>query len=114
MPGLAEEKKYVYLVTEVWGSVMDELINFSEKLCTCDFIAITPVSQDRMYCRFYADGLYIDRMFISHLSLLEDLILLSKDDEVIEETGIVRLKDKYTEFSKTSGEGNYPEPNESE
>ena len=88
---------------------MNELTNFSEKLSACDFIAITPVSQDRMYCRFYADGLYIDRMFISHLSLLEDLILLSNDNEVIEENDIARLKDKYAEVSKTAGEENCSE-----
>lgn len=93
---------------------MNELLNFSEKLSTCDFIAITPVSEDRMYCRFYAEGLYVDRMFISHLSLLEDLILLSKDEEVIEETAIIRLKDKYAELSKTTGEGGCPEPTGSE
>ena len=84
---------------------MDELVNFSEKLCTCDFIAITPVSQHRMYCRFYAGGLYVDRMFISHLSLLEDLILLCKDEEVIEETAVERLRDKYAAFSKASASG---------
>lgn len=89
---------------------MNELTDFSEKLSTCDFIAITPVSQDRMYCRFYADGLYVDRMFISHLSLLEDLILLSKNDEVIEENGISRLKNKYTEITKTTGEESCSEP----
>ncbi|GAA4430388.1 hypothetical protein GCM10023188_16960 [Pontibacter saemangeumensis] len=89
---------------------MNELIDFSEKLSTCDFIAITPVSQDRMYCRFYADGLYVDRMFISHLSLLEDLILLSKDDEVIEENGISRLKNKYAEIPKTNDEESCSEP----
>lgn len=93
---------------------MNELLNFSEKLSTCDFIAITPVSEDRMYCRFYAEGLYVDRMFISHLSLLEDLILLSKDEEVIEETAVVRLKNKYAELSKTTGEESCPEPNGSE
>lgn len=95
---------------------MDELVYFSEKLCTCDFIAITPVSQHRMYCRFYVDGLYVDRMFVSHLSLLEDLILLCKDDEVIEETGIVRLRDKYAAFSKASAssEESYTRSNELE
>lgn len=93
---------------------MDELTDFSERLSTCDFIAITPVGQDRMYCRFYADGLYVDRMFISHLSLLEDLILLSKDEEVIEENGIYRLKNKYTGITKAIKKENCSEQDSSE
>lgn len=100
----------IYFVIEAWCCIMNEITNFSEKLSTCDFIAITPVSQDRMYCRFYADGLYVDRMFISHMSLLEDLILLSKDDEVIEDNGITCLKDKYTEITKTTDGETCSEP----
>ncbi|MCJ8167344.1 hypothetical protein MKJ04_21060 [Pontibacter sp. E15-1] len=80
---------------------MDEIVDFSEKLCACDFIALTPISQDRVYCRFYAKGLYFDRMFVSNTSLLEELTSLSKDEEVIEENSISCLKDKYNGSMKT-------------
>jgi len=84
---------------------MNELIDFAEKLFACDFIALTPVTKDRMYCRFYANGLYFDRMFVSNLNLLEELVYLCKDDdEVIDETSITRLKDKYNKMVNEQNE----------
>lgn len=84
---------------------MNELINFSEKLADCDQMVITPINEGRFYCRFYAGGLYFDRMFITDLSLQDELILLSEDDEVISEENIARLRKKYTSLTKATDEG---------
>ncbi|WP_162054318.1 hypothetical protein [Pontibacter pamirensis] len=85
---------------------MNELTNFYKKLSGCDFIALTPINEGRFYCRFYLNGLYLDRMFITDISLQEELLLLSEDDEMIDENSISRLKDKYAKLLKaTDGEG---------
>lgn len=83
---------------------MNELKDFYEKLSACDFIVLTPINEGRFYCRFYSKGLYLDRMFITDLSLQEELILLSEDDEIIGEESVLRLKDKYISLSRAKDE----------
>ncbi|MFD3001669.1 hypothetical protein ACFS7Z_14955 [Pontibacter toksunensis] len=83
---------------------MNELDCFYEKLYACDFIALTPINEGLFYCRFYSKGLYLDRMFITDLSLQEELILLSEEDEIINEENVSRLKDKFVAFSRSKDE----------
>lgn len=83
---------------------MDELEDFYEKLSACDLIVLTPINEGRFYCRFYSQGLYLDRMFITDSSLQEELMLLSEDEEVINEESVLRLKDKYLSLSKAKDE----------
>ncbi|MHA6248770.1 hypothetical protein ACXYMU_12585 [Pontibacter sp. CAU 1760] len=75
---------------------MNELREFSVKLLACDFIALTPVNEDRMYCRFYLDKLYKDRMIIIEPVLLKDLALLCKVDEIVKDEELNALKNKYS------------------
>lgn len=83
---------------------MNELEEFYEKLSACDLIVLTPINEGRFYCRFYSQGLYLDRMFITDVSLQEELMLLSKDDEIIDEESVLRLKSKYISLSKAKDE----------
>lgn len=83
---------------------MNELDCFYEKLSACDFIALTPINEGRFYCRFYSKGLYLDRMFITDLSLQDELILLSEEDEIINEENVAHLKDKFIVLSKAKDE----------
>lgn len=83
---------------------MNELKHFYKKLSGCDLMALTPINEGRFYCRFYSKGLYLDRMFITDTSLQEELILLSVDDEIIDEQGVSRLKDKYANKLKATDE----------
>lgn len=85
---------------------MNELISFYKKLSGCDFIALTPINEGRFYCRFYSNGLYLDRMFIKDPNLQEELIQLSVDDETVDGDSVSRLKGKYAKMVKaTDGEG---------
>ena len=74
---------------------MDEFSLFSSKLLTCDLIVLTEADESRTYCRFYANGLYQDRMFISDNSVKESLNLLCSDEDVIDWNGIQDLRRKY-------------------
>ena len=88
---------------------MNEIESFSEKLSRCDFIVLTPVNKGRIYCRFYSKGLYFDRMFVTNIRLLEELILLSQDEEIVDGAGIERLKSKYSSQPEVTDEEGLPE-----
>lgn len=92
----------LYYINMVLG--MNELNDFYEKLSACDFIALTPINEGRFYCRFYFDGLYLDRMFITDINLQEELMQLSEDNEIVSKESVSRLKDKFSSFSKSAGE----------
>jgi hypothetical protein len=74
---------------------MDVLTHFTKYLSECDQIRVTHVSEDRLYCRFYKDGLYLGRMFITEASLCEELQMLSSDEESINQAAFDELKSKY-------------------
>jgi hypothetical protein len=74
---------------------MDEYSLFSSKLQACDLIVLTEADEMRTYCRFYANGLYQDRMFISDLTVKENLTLLSSEEDVIDWNGVQHLREKY-------------------
>ncbi|WP_460925302.1 hypothetical protein [Pontibacter brevis] len=82
---------------------MNELVIFYEKLSGCDMIALTPINERRFYCRFYSNGIYLDRMFVTDIRLQEELILHSGDDEMIDKDNVLRLKNKYANLSKAAG-----------
>jgi hypothetical protein len=74
---------------------MDEFSLFTSKLQTCDLIVLTEADESRTYCRFYFNGLYQDRMFISDISVKESLNLLCSEEYVIDWNGIQDLRKKY-------------------
>jgi hypothetical protein len=76
---------------------MDEYSLFTSKLKACDLIVLTEADEIRTYCRFYANGLYQDRMFISDLSVKESLTLLSSEEDIIDWNGVQNLRKKYCE-----------------
>ncbi|MBF8962702.1 hypothetical protein I0P70_05535 [Pontibacter sp. FD36] len=88
--------------------IMDEFSLFTSKLQTCDLIVLTEADETRTYCRFYANGLYQDRMFISDVSVKENLTLLSSEEDVIDWNGVQNLRKKYCEALHSS-EGIKPE-----
>jgi hypothetical protein len=73
-----------------------ELSTFIKMLYSCDFLAVTPISEERYYCRFYTCGLYNDRMFVTDSNLLQDLNHLTEGDEVVDTNGVSHLKKKYS------------------
>ena len=76
---------------------MDEFSLFSSKLQSCDLIVLTEADEIRTYCRFYANGLYQDRMFISDAAVKENLTQLSSEEDVIDWNGVQDLRKKYCE-----------------
>ncbi|MFT2007737.1 hypothetical protein ACMA1I_03615 [Pontibacter sp. 13R65] len=84
---------------------MQALATFYEKLSTCDLIVLTPVSEERCYCRFYSCGVYLDRLFITDRNLLAELQELRLEDDVIDAEGVKQLLDKFgTLLSSTQEE----------
>ena len=71
---------------------MSESVGLLKKFDKCDLVVLTPVSKDRTYCRFFLDGLYQDRMFVSGPLLLARLHQLVGEGQVINGSGIARLK----------------------
>ncbi|SIT93532.1 hypothetical protein [Pontibacter indicus] len=88
---------------------MDEFSLFTSKLQSCDLIVLTEADEIRTYCRFYANGLYQDRMFISDSAVKESLTLLSSEEDVIDWNGVQNLRKKYCEaFSSSAGVNSEP------
>lgn len=81
---------------------MDEYSLFTSKLQACDLIVLTEADETRTYCRFYANGLYQDRMFISDVSMKENLTLLSSEEDVIDWNGVQNLRKRYCEIVPNS------------
>ncbi|MCC9169149.1 hypothetical protein [Pontibacter harenae] len=74
---------------------MNELTEFLNRISACDLIVLTLVSADRLYCRFFREGLYRDRMFVSDPVLLAELMKLSGKGEEISTAGIAKLKQTF-------------------
>lgn len=81
---------------------MDEFSLFTSKLQACDLIVLTEADETRTYCRFYANGLYQDRMFVSDLTVKEHLTLLSSQEDVIDWNGVQQLREKYCAASMSN------------
>lgn len=82
---------------------MNEFSLFTSKLQACDLIVLTEADESRTYCRFYANGLYQDRMFISDTSVKENLTSLCSEEDVIDWNGVQNLRQKYCDTLNTEG-----------
>ncbi|PVY42219.1 hypothetical protein [Pontibacter virosus] len=73
---------------------MSELTEFLQKLesCECNLIVLTYIGDERLYCRFFKDGLYKDRMFITDQSIITQLRSVSGEGEEIDTNGISKLQ----------------------
>lgn len=74
---------------------MTERTEFLQRLSGCDMIVLTLVNTDRFYCRFFKDSLYQDRMFLSDPLLMAELRLLVGVGEVVDASGVARLKQTF-------------------
>jgi hypothetical protein len=82
---------------------MNEFSLFTSKLQACDLIVLTEADESRTYCRFYANGLYQDRMFISDTSVKENLTSLCSEEDVIDWNGVQNLRQKYCDTLNPDG-----------
>jgi hypothetical protein len=82
---------------------MNEFSLFTSKLQACDLIVLTEADESRTYCRFYSNGLYQDRMFISDTSVKENLTSLCSDEDVIDWNGVQNLRKQYCDTHSTEG-----------
>ncbi len=73
---------------------MPELTRFLNKLAQADLLVLTTGSS-RTYCRFYKEGVYVSRMYITDPSLLAELYLLLGENNEINADGITKLKQMY-------------------
>jgi hypothetical protein len=73
---------------------MPELTTFLQKLLVCDRLILSRNSE-RTYCRFFKDGVYIDRLFIQDATLMVELHPLIGEGDEIDATGIAKLKQLY-------------------
>ncbi|HEY4651751.1 MAG TPA: hypothetical protein VIG72_10060 [Pontibacter sp.] len=73
---------------------MTELTEFLTKLNNSDLLVLTN-SADRIYCRFFRNGLYTDRMYVTDKSLQSELLSLIGEGEEIDATGIAKLRQLY-------------------
>ncbi|RDV15474.1 hypothetical protein DXT99_08235 [Pontibacter diazotrophicus] len=71
---------------------MSELADFTDKLNYCDLIVLTWVSRDRIYCRFFLSGIYMDRMYVSDEGILSHLHRLCGVGDEISTSGVAELK----------------------
>jgi len=69
---------------------MSELTDFYSKLSTCDSIVLKLVNEDRLYCRFFLNGLYLDRMFVTAPALVAELSPLCGEE--VNAGGVARLR----------------------
>lgn len=71
---------------------MSELRDFSDRLSACDSIILKLVNGDRLYCRFFLNGLYMDRMFVTEPALVAELSPLCSEGEQVNASGVAKLK----------------------
>jgi hypothetical protein len=106
--GFVQERKSVLFLAQAFRipitCFMDEYSLFTSKLQACDLIVLTEADEIRTYCRFYAHGLYQDRMFISDVSMKECLTQLSSEEDIIDWNGVQNLRKKYCEIVPNSEE----------
>lgn len=71
---------------------MIELIDFVDKLNYCDLIVLTMFSKDRIYCRFFLNGIYMDRTYVSDAAIIKSLKRLTGEGDEISANGVAELK----------------------
>ena len=71
---------------------MSELEEFFDKLNFCDLIVLTMFSKDRIYCRFFLNGVYMDRVYVSDAAIIKSLQRLSGAGDEISANGVAELK----------------------
>ena len=71
---------------------MRELEEFVDKLNFCDLIVLTMFSKDRIYCRFFFNGVYMDRVYVSDAAIIKSLQRLSGAGDEISANGVAELK----------------------
>ncbi|MEJ8757120.1 hypothetical protein WG947_08940 [Pontibacter sp. H259] len=72
---------------------MLELTQFLTQLITSDKLVLTQTNK-RTYCRFFKEGVYVSRMYLTDTALLAELKPLLEGNE-INATGIAKLKQLY-------------------
>lgn len=78
---------------------MSERTGFLNNLDKCDLMVLTPVNKHRTYCRFFLDGQYMDRMYVSDPAVLAKLSQLSGKGEEISIGGVARLKQLFMDVA---------------
>jgi hypothetical protein len=73
---------------------MLELTKFLTTLTKADRLVLT-VTGERTYCRFFLEGVYITRMYLTDPALLAELHPLLGEGEEIDAAGIAKLKQLY-------------------
>lgn len=71
---------------------MRELADFIDNLNYCDLMVLTWVSRDRIYCRFFLNGIYMDRMYVSDEVILSHLHRLCGVGDEVSANGVAELK----------------------
>ena len=71
-----------------------ELTKFLNKLTKADLLVLN-TGGGRTYCRFFQDGVYVSRMFLTSPVLLAELQPLIGDGDEINAEGIAKLKQLY-------------------
>ncbi|PRY15531.1 hypothetical protein CLV24_102152 [Pontibacter ummariensis] len=76
---------------------MSELKEFLDKLsaCDCNLVVLTLISANRVYCRLFKDGQYIDRVFVNDPLIVTELYKLCGRGEEIDADGIAKLRQKF-------------------
>lgn len=75
---------------------MNELAGFLKKLNNCDLIVLTPISDERMYCRLFLNGVYSGKLYVSDPVILAELHLLKGEGDKVDAEGVTNLKSKYS------------------
>lgn len=52
------------------------------------------INTDRVYCRFFKEGIYKDRMYITEPFIVAELYSICGEGEEIDASGIAKLKRK--------------------
>ncbi len=68
------------------------MTDFIDKLNYCDLMVLTWVSRDRIYCRFFLNGIYMDRMYVSDAAILAHLHRLCGVGDEVSANGVAELK----------------------
>lgn len=71
---------------------MKEWNEFYSRLSACDTIKVTDVGKERSYCRFFRNGIYLDRMFVAEPALLTCLHRIRGRGREIGASGVTRLR----------------------
>jgi hypothetical protein len=62
------------------------------RLSTCNAIKIIALGQECAYCRFFRDGVYLDRIFVAEPALLASLLRVSGSGRETGASGVARRR----------------------